>query len=246
VGLTVSSVTTANSTSSSATLSITGVSAAVGDWLVVFVGSDNSGTSGANPITTIEDSAGNTWTQRTQRNNTPGSTANDGVSSKSWTAPITSALSSGTITINFSPNVASKAALVKKIVPDAGERVVFGSNGGANGVTSTPTVTSGTIANGDTVFGFVAIETGETVTADSDTTRGNWSTQQTAVASTGTNTTSIRVASQQKTVTAEGTQTYNLTIANARDWVINWMSFTTEIAGFGALLAGKRNMRVIS
>lgn len=250
MGLTVSNVTTAASTGSSGTLELTGVSADVGDMLVVMVSCDNSQispTAGGPPTVSVSDTAGNTYTSRVNANYNAGSAANTGVTNRSFTAPITSALSSGTVTVTFSPNTAAKAVLIKKIVPDAGEQVTYGTNGGTAGTSTTPTITTSSITNGHTVMGFVGIETSEAVTADSDTTNGSWSTQYSNAASTGTNTTSIRIASQQKTVTATATQTYNVSVANTRDWVINWMSFSaTALPGFGALLNGLRNRLVIS
>ena len=108
----------ANSTTSTATLDVTGVTAAVGDWLVLACAADNAGTAGVSSTSaTITDGAGNTWTRRSETNNTPGGAVSDGTTLSIWTCAVTSALSSATITINFSPNTASKAAILKKIAP---------------------------------------------------------------------------------------------------------------------------------
>lgn len=247
MGLTVSNVTTATSTTSNTTLEITGVSADVGDMLVVMIASDNSETSGTSPISSISDDAGNTWTQRVNRSRTSGNTVDDGVAIRSYTSAITSALSSGTITVTFSTSTRSKVALVKKVVAGAGEIVGYDTNGGANGNSSTPSTTSSSVPNGYTIMGFVGAETAASVTGDLDTTNGSWSTQQTNAASTGTNSTSIRMSSQQKTVTATGDQTYNPLLGSSTDWSCGWMRFYAAAApGFGALLNGLRNRLVIS
>jgi hypothetical protein len=79
------------------------------------------------------------------------------------------------------------------------------------------------VTNGHTIFGATAIESLDTITADSDTTNGSWSTQYTEVASTGTQATSARIGTQFKTVTATDDQTYNTTTGSSRDYAINYM-----------------------
>ena len=84
----------ANSTSSGATLSLTGVTAAVGDWLILACAADNSGASGVSSTSaSITDAAGNTWTSRSQVNYTPGGAADDGTTLRIWTCAVTSARS---------------------------------------------------------------------------------------------------------------------------------------------------------
>lgn len=245
MGLTVSNVTTASSITLDATLNITGVSADVGDMLVVMIASDNSATSGTSPISSISDSSGNTWNQRVNRNQTTGNTVDDGVSIRSYTSAITSALSSGDITILFNTDTSSKAALVKKVSADPGEAIVYIGNGGGDGYSGTPSVST-TVNEGQTIIAFIGIETRSAVTADSDTTNGSWSTQQSTRADQGGSLRSIRIASQYKTVTATGTQEYNPT-STSTDWSAGWMKFSFSAAqGFGALLNGLRNRLVIS
>jgi hypothetical protein len=159
------------------------------------------------------------------------------------------ALSAGTITLSLFPDTASKAALVKKIAPDSGEQVTYGTNGGASGVGTSPLVTTSSITVNHVLIGFAGAETNEAITADSDSTNGSWSTQQTVTANTGTVATSIRISSQQKTITTTGTQTYNLQLPSSRDWAISWMSFSATAlpeSGAGALLSNARNRLVIS
>lgn len=246
MGLTVSDVTTATSTTSSGTLEITGVSASVGDMLVVMLACDNTGANGTPPTVTCTDSGGNTYTSRVNNWRSATSVPNDGVANRAFTSSITTALSGGTITLSLDPNTTAKTALVKKIAPDAGEEVTYGTNAGNSSTSTLPTVTTSSITNGHTVIGFVGIETNENIFSDSDTTNGTWSTQQTELSNTGTVFGSVRIASQHKTVTATATQTYNPTTANTRDWAINWMSFSaTALPLSGALLSNSRNRLVI-
>lgn len=223
MALTISNVNSANSTTASATLAVTGVTADVNDWLVVIVSADNAGTNGASALSTVTDSASNSYSLRSDTTNDP-SNASAGISLGIYTSKITAALSSGSITINFSPNVTSKAAVVKRVVPGAEERVVFRSvGGGATGSTSTVTQTASSVANGDTVmFGF-AVEDTTANLSDSDTTNGSWSTVYTTAGNTGTAGTSAAVSSQHKTVSATGDQTWDVTLANNRDWASNYV-----------------------
>lgn len=250
MSLTVSDITSApapgTTPSASTSLAISSVSASVGEWLVVMLACDNAATSGTSPIDSISDTGGNTWTQRVNRNRTNGNTINDGVSIRSWTSAITTQIISGTITITFTTNTTAKIALLKKITPASGFVVAYGTTGGADGNSGTPSATTSSITNGHTVIAFVGDEHRGAVTADSDTTNGTWSTQQTAVADTTSNATSIRIASQHKTVTATATQTYNVSI-NSTDWSVGWMTFAPELApSSGMLLGGRRNRLVIA
>lgn len=238
MALTITAAGSANSTTASASLTVTGITAAVGDWLVVVCAADNAGTSGASSMGSASDSASNTWTTRAITNRTQVSSAADGATLGFFTAQVTSALSSGTVSISFSPNTTSKAAVVWRVQPGTGEAVAYGTVGpGATGSTSAPTITTSSITNGTTVFGAWAGETNAAVTADSDTTNGSWATQQTAVASTGSAASSQTVATQYKTVTGTGTQTYNLT-TTVVDYAINWLTLYRVTDATGGVTAG--------
>lgn len=239
MALTHSSVTTATSTSSGATLDVTGITASVGDMLVLACEADNAGTAGVSSTSaTITDAAGNTWTRRSVTTNSPGGSANDGTTLSIWTCLVTFALSSATITINFSPNTTSKAALLKKYVPGAGEVVNFiavgaGVTGVLTGTWAAPTVS---VAQDQTIVGFVGSESRNAATADSDTTDGSWSADQSAIADTGSAGTSQTIAAQSKTVTGTGNQTYDRTSGNAREWAANYIIIAAGTAVVAATL----------
>ena len=227
----------ANSTASGATLSLTGVTAAIGDWLVLACAADNAGTAGVSSTSaSITDGAGNTWTRQAVTTNSPGGSVSDGTTLSIWTCPVTATLSSATITINFSPNTTSKAAILKKLAPAAGEKPYFvsagaGATGTASGTWAAPTVS---VPQGSTIFGFVGNESAVAQTADSDTTNGSWSADQSASANTGSAGTSQTIAGQQKTVSATGNQTYDRTSGAGREWAANYIILAYASAGTAA------------
>lgn len=230
MALTISNVATATSTTSGATLAIPGVTASVGEWLIVAVAADNAGTLGAASLqSSMTDSVGNTYTNRTLANRDAGD-PNQGTTLGIWTAPVTTAITGGTITANFSPNTTAKAALVKKATPATGEQVNFGSVGTAQlGENDTPSYTTASITSGHTVLFAIAIETDETVTGDTDTTNGVWSALYTALADVGLSSAGQRIASQSKTVTATGTQTWNPRWGPPEEYAMNYIVLYDDI-----------------
>jgi hypothetical protein len=221
MALTFANVTTANSTTSGATLTTGSISVAKNAWIIVAVAADNSGTDGAASLTSVTDSVGNIYQQLSLTNQDPGA-ANAGTTLGMYLAKVTTELASGTITANFSPNTPCKAMSVKSITPGAGEIVSVLTIG--SGVAGSGTAYSAgaiNVPNGYTIYGATALEQSTAATADSDTTNGNWSTAHTAAANTGTNTTSQAITTQQKTVTAAGNQTYNTSSGSTRDCAIN-------------------------
>lgn len=204
------------STSSTATLAFdAGLDFQVGDWAVVAVAADNNGTNGASSTSSVTDVGGNTYSNRHTGNQDPGA-ASEGVTLTWWTAPITTALAAtDDITVNFSPNTTSKAALVWRVRPGYGVTLTFQAAGGAEGTTGSPATGTGARQVGDIVFGAVAREHNSATTADSDVLDAAWSSQAEQIASTGTAATSITLASQHKIVTGTGDQTYNPTATSA-------------------------------
>jgi hypothetical protein len=219
MALTITDAGNGTDTASSASLS-TGatITASVGDWLVALIAADNAEASGGSSLTSVTDSAGNTYTQRANVTQDPG-VANAGTTLGIFTAPVTSALSSGAVTANFSPNTASKGIQVYRVQPGGGEAVQFVAADavGSVGLTSTHSAATVSVTNGDTIFGGAAIETNLAITGDSDTTNGNWSSIITMVANTGTGNSSQSCSSQFKTVNATGNQDWAATTAGNVD-----------------------------
>lgn len=225
--LTISDLGNAGSTSSTATL-VTGstITAASGDMLVALVAADNNGASGVASLTSVQDSQSNTWTQRALINYTPGSSAADGATLGIFTATVSNALSSGTVTANFSPNTTSKAMEVYLASPSAGcsVAVIDADSTGNTGSSTVPFANTVSVTSGDTIFATAAIEDrGGTVTADSDTTNGNWSTIINRLGDTGSAGTSQFSSSQYKTVNATGNQTWNISVPSSRDWAASYL-----------------------
>lgn len=232
MALTFANVTTANSTTSGATLTASSLTIAANQWVVVAVAADNNGTNGAASLTTVTDSVGNTYNQISLVNQDPGA-ANEGTTLGIFLGKIDTALSSGSITANFSPNTTCKAMSIKRITPGAGETLIVVAVGpGVNGSGTAYSSGAVSVTNGHTIYGATALEQGSAATADSDTTNGSWSTAHTAAASTGTNSTSQAITTQQKTVTATGDQTYNTSSGNTRDYALNYVIFAPSILGY--------------
>lgn len=226
MALTISQVGSNNSATSTATLAVTAVTAAVGDWLVVMVAADNAGTNGAASLSSVTDSAGNSYTM-TSSTYDPGA-ASAGATFGLFHARTTATLTGGTVTANFSPNTTAKAMVIYKVVPGANEVVAF-DRVGAGYTGTTKSITATAVTNGYTIFAGMAVETNAAVTADTDTTNGSWASQYTAVGNTGTSTTSQRVCGQYKTVTATGDQTFNT--ATSGDGAVNWLTLYPAPAG---------------
>ena len=219
MALTINGAGSANSTTSSATLS---TSAFIQTWsnpdlIVVCVAADNNGTNGAASISSVTDSKGHTYTQRQIQNQDP-STAASGATVAIYTAVATTGLTNGdTITVNFSPNTTAKAMYVWRVSAASTEFVKYVTAGGAVGATANPTVTTVSITSGNAMIGALASESNVTPTADTDTTGGSWAGHTNATANTGTAATSMNVHTGYKITTATGTQTWNQTLV-ANDW----------------------------
>ena len=194
---------------------------------VLCVSADNSITGGATTnFSSVTDSLGNVWRSRQLSICDPGA-ANAGVQGGIFTTGQSAgALTTGTtITVSFGASTTAKAWALNEVTAAAGSSaiVLTGGSGAAQFAATAPTVTTGTIDVNDMVFGMVAIEGGAVVTADADTTNGNWSAVQ--YWWTGSSTAGIGIAVQSKLqTTTASTQTFNPTIPVARDLVCSWIS----------------------
>ena len=195
------------------------VTAAVGDWLVVIASSANSGTAGAASQSGVVDSDGvNVYTQRALINYDPGA-ASAGATLGIYTCPVTSTLSSDTITVNHSADTPQKACCVYKVVPGAGETVsvIAVDTTGITGNDTEHAAALVAVTSGDVIFGGAAIETDDTVTGDTDTDNGSWSSVVTRLADGGADASTMSCVSQYKTATGTGNQTWSCTTASGRD-----------------------------
>lgn len=238
MALTITNLTSGSSTTSSSSLIVSGVSASVNDWLVVCIAADNAGGGGAVSLSSVVDSSSNPYVGRGGSNgivsNDPGA-GSAGATLGLYTTSVTGALSSGTLTVNFSPNTTSKAAVVYRVQPGAGEIVNYQSAGTGVLPTNTTgqTITASSVTSGDTIFGAIAIETNVLPTADSDTTNGSWSSAFTLTADTTVVLTSMVINAQWKTVTGTADQIYNTSTAANTDSAINWLTIYPAVSQRG-------------
>lgn len=223
MAFTITNAGTNNSTTSSATLAVSSVTASIGDMLVVLIAADNNGSGGASSISSVTDSQSNTYTQQILANRDPGP-AEGGATFAVYTSILTTALSAGTVTLNLSPNTTSKAIVIYRIQPGAGENInIRGIGTEVTGAASNHTITATAVTSGDTLICGLAKEANVTFTEDGDTTNGTWSSQYTEIANTGTVATSMEVGSQWKTVTATGDQTWNFNSGTSSDYAMNYL-----------------------
>ncbi len=208
---------------------------------VLCVSADNSITGGATTnFSSVTDSLGNVWRSRQLSICDPGA-ANAGVQGGIFTTDQSAgALTTGTtITVSFGASTTAKAWALNEVTVAAGSSaiVLTGGSGAAQFTATAPTVTTDTIAVNDMVFGMIAIEGGgAVVTADADTTNGNWSAVQ--YPWTGSSSGGIGVVVQAKLqTTTASTQTFNPTLNVARDLVCSWISIR-EVAPKTLALVG--------
>lgn len=204
-----------------------------GAMAVMVIASDNAGTLGALMATfTVTDTKGNTWTRRQSPLNDPGA-AGQGVEGAIFTTPQNGgALTTGdTITVSFSDSPTAKTWTLMEVTAGAGNEVAYvtGNIGTGGTGTSSPTITTGTITDANMVIGALFLESGAstTITEDSDTTNGSWSTQQQA--KIGSAAAGTCAASQRKVVTATATQTYNPTLSVSPDLALAWIELREKI-----------------
>lgn len=191
---------------------------------------DNSGTQGADPYTSITDNAGNTWTSRNSTLNDPGA-ASAGSTLRIFTSSVTALNTTNTITVTFNASTTAKSWTLTEFSSNVTDFIAdfFSAPTGASGSTTTPFSNTTSVTSGDAFFAAMANEGNATITADSDTVNGSWSTQQTI--NNGTGTSGMQVASQFKIVNATGNQSYNLTLSAAGDWSVSTI-IIREVAAF--------------
>jgi hypothetical protein len=203
---------------------------------ILAIGGDNSGSAGASSGSSISDTKGNTWTFFVDEINDPGA-ANAGNELVIWvTQQDGGALTtSDTITINYTSNLVACVATLTEITSTLGYPVPISSGTSTQGSSTTPSITTASAKTSQVVFGAVNNQNVVTYTADSDTTNGTWSTQQSLNCGVGTSGQSI--ASQAKILTGTGTQTYNVTASVSSTWSIGYIVIREFVRVIPATLA---------
>ena len=222
--LTISTVGTFGGITSSASVSATGITANVGDLLILAVTSLNTGAAGVSPIAaTVTDASGNTWVRQWALNQTAG-VAGDGNSQSLWTCQVTNPLSSASVSVGFSPNSTAFGALLYR-VQCSGPITISSVGAGTVGSGVNPQTTGAvSVTSGFTIFGFASQRETTYISFASDSTNGNWSSPVTAYAgNTGTGATSADMGSEWKTVSATGNQTFTATKTISPPYCINYL-----------------------
>lgn len=206
-------------------------SAAIGDLMLVFITADNAGASGASAISSVTDAKGNTYTAVVSKNQTPGSSANDGLTVAIYKSVLTTALSTtDLITVNWSPNVTAKTIHTAKVTGANTTALSSGSNSGAG---TTYTVgPSASMTSGQLIICLAGNESATAPAIDTDTTNGSWVDDSAGGGSSGgTGGDGTKMASMvaHKLVTGTGTQTWNGNTGANTDWGALYVIY--DIAG---------------
>jgi len=241
--LTVTSLGTSQNTTSSSSITKTGVTANIGDWLVVIVGADNAEVNGGASMTTasISDDAGNTYENKGGiAVRAPSAAPSSGSSLGCWVAEVTEVTSSAVITCAFSPNTRSKGMIVLLVEPSTDKSVAFRAVGSAvTGSGTTFSAATVSVDLGDTIFGFLAQESASWTNSgngDTDTVNGSWTYPIKALASTGSNSSSIDTEVQWKSPSATGNQTFNSSLGVSTDYCINYLILGEDDAALPEIL----------
>lgn len=214
---------------------------------VLCVAYDNAGAAGEDEIhgitvdPRITDSNGNFWYSVLNTINSSGSAANDGVVIRMFICyqEVETLTTADTISIFFNTSTAAKRWTLSQFATDNGTGIVYyipRSGGTETGSGTSTTITTASITSGDAVMCMVGSEINDgTITADSDTTNGSWSTLQSS------NGTGMSIYSQYKIVTATATQTYNLSGLTSGDYCEGYIILREsayDLVGFGVFNEG--------
>ena len=232
------STTTTNSSQATASFNPS-LTAATG-FLVVICAAENTGTNGATALTSFIDSVAGRSASATfdQQTWAPNTTAGAGVTAAFYVKTINAGNNgSGTITINSAS--ARKAWAVYYVYNFPSAAAGFGGAGtkfGTGESSSTPSKQSSynNVGDGAVTFGFLAVESNNAPTADSDTSNGTWSAQ--TFSGVSSSTTANGLATQYKIGTYTGNTTptpaliYNPTLASALDHQVGIIELIPQVA----------------
>ena len=201
---------------------------------VLCVAADNSSSQGAtnNLGTVLTDSLGNQWIARAPVIFDNG-TASAGVQGTIYTSDLSAGPPTTSTTITVTTGTAATAAktwtLMEWTTNTPGAQVLFLDFGSRAGATSTAatafTLTTGTVQVGDGLVCALFMEAGttQTLTGDSDTTNGSWSTQQ--YNEIGSTTSGSAICSQRKVqTTTASTQSWDPVPTLACDAISAWIT----------------------
>lgn len=203
---------------------------AAGDLVLVYISADNAGTSGAEAISSVTDSAGgNTYSEVVLQNQTSGA-ANDGLTVAIYGSALTTGwtTSTTTVTVNWSPNVTAKVIQIHFVTGANTTAYATGTNSGSGSTYTSNATTS--MASGDLVVVTVGNESNTGPAADTDTTNGSWSTNVNSSGGSGGDGTKMAQRIHRKIVTGAGTQECNAATGASTDWAVAYALYTVPAA----------------
>lgn len=213
----------ANNKTASASIGVSPSTAIpVNSILVVRCASDNGGAGAgeSNEHTSVTDSKGNTYTKL--REHTAGGAAASSVTGSIWAARITTQLeTTDTVTINFSFSPAAKVIGLEEYTVAAGKTFSNIGVAGANGSSTTPSVTLGGLPATTHLFlGHIGAEgpNGDTFTQDADY-GGAGEGSNTSIGTTGGGAATNVYSRFGGNIAALASDIYNPTLGTARDWI---------------------------
>jgi hypothetical protein len=184
--------------------------------------------------TAVTDSKGNSWTKLYEYTRSSGAAA-DGVTISAWATKVTTELVAtvDTVTLTLSASVTAKAATLWQTSVGAGNTFSVAGANGANGSSTSPSVTLSGLASASYYWlGLIGVEgrATETTTADADygVPEGKTGTDGGAV-----DPDNIRVYSTRRANFTATTDTYNPTIGTSADWAAALIAMSEVAESFG-------------
>jgi hypothetical protein len=222
------------------TLPVPGITASVGDMLLMACAADNAGAAGTSSTNApITDPTGNVWARQSMVNRTTAGVSNDGTTLSIWSCLLTAPMVNNSVSIGFSTNSRASAG-VKRIV---GSGLAVESVGpGLTGTGGTPAQSVGPIeiVSNRAMFGWTARESNAPLgTGDTDTLGGPWSAPQNSTADTGTSGTSQTLGGQHKIPTFSSLQTFDT--SGAGDYAMNYVIVSGTAVGARQLMIAGAN-----
>lgn len=220
---------------------------AVGNHLILYMATDNSGAGGTDPdCIGIGDPAGNTWYRLGKETRAPGGVDNDGAHVEVWMTRVVVPYDIGAAIVpNFSFAVARGCFRVREfsgIRPISYPVEVEASEASSAGTA----VAANPSDAGQLVIGAAAIETNLALVGDSDTVNGSWSAISSLLSNSGVDATSMTLAEQYKIVTAGGAQNWSVSYAGAHDYAALAIVLDTYVPAEPDFVPGNPNYPCIA
>jgi len=238
---------TNNSTSSGTSLVITtSAQLDAGNIGLLAIAANNVSTTDqeTSEISSVVDSAGNTWNKLKEWCNGNGSAGAGCIVSIWFTKAASNLASGGTITITFANTITSKAASAWEFTVDSGKTLQIATGGSTTAnidADALPSMSLSSLSNKEYLFfrGVAQEQRNTGLTATS-----SWTKISDAFANTGANGTSMAVLGEFRVLTATGaTSLPRATITDNANILLALEEIDTT--GYGQLLSDRRNRRIV-